>query len=77
MFRIDVVDDDGKMTVAVAERIGFLAAVVDGQFDFERRGWMAQVDQREIVELEMVGDFKAEGARVEIQRLRLVEHTDH
>jgi hypothetical protein len=38
---------------------------------------MTQIDQREIRKLEMIGNFKAEGARVEIQRFRLVEHADH
>src|SRR5436190_24160776 len=77
MFGVDIIDDDGKMAVTVAQRIGLLAIEVDGQFDLERRGGMTQIDQREIGKLEMVGDLKPESARVEGQRLRLVEHADH
>ncbi len=43
-----IVDDDGEMAVAVAERVGLLAIEVDGQFDLERRGGMAQIDQCEV-----------------------------
>src|SRR5206468_11002456 len=77
MFGVDIIDDDSKMAVAVAQRIGLLAIEIDGQFDLERRGGMAQIDQREIRKLEMVGNLKPEGACVEVQRLRLVEHADH
>src|SRR6266404_6711323 len=77
MFGVDIIDYDGKMAVAVAKRIGLVAIEIDGQFDLEGRGGMTQIDQREIRELEMIGNFKAEGARVEIQRFRLVEHADH
>src|SRR6266446_10955016 len=77
MFRVDIIDDDGKMAVAVAKRIGLVAIEIDGQFDLEGRGGMTQIDQREIRELEMIGNFKAEGARVEIERFSLVEHADH
>ena len=39
------------MAVAVAERVGLLAVEIDGQLDLERRGGMAQIDQREIREI--------------------------
>src|SRR3954471_15968048 len=77
VFGIDIIDDDGKMAVAVAQRVALLAIEIDGQFDLERRGGMTQIDQREIRKLEMVGDLKPEGARIEVQRFRLVEHADH
>src|SRR5258705_10075359 len=77
MFGVDIIDYDGKMAVAVAKRIGLVAIEIDGQFDLEGRGGMTQIDQREIRKLDMIGNFKAEGARVEIQRFRLVEHADH
>jgi len=68
VFGVDIIDHDGKMAVAVAKRIGLVAIEIDGQFDLEGRGGMTQIDQREIRKLEMIGNFKAEGARVEIQR---------
>jgi hypothetical protein len=62
VFGVDIIDDDGKMAVAVAQRVGLLAIEIDGQFDLERRGGMTQIDQREIRKLEMVGDLEPEGA---------------
>src|SRR6266436_8050453 len=62
VFGVDIIDDDGKMAVAVAKRIGLVAIEIDGQFDLEGRGGMTQIDQREIRKLEMIGNFKAEGA---------------
>ena len=50
VFGVDIVDDDGEMAVAVAQRVGLLAIEIDGQFDLERRGGMTQIDQREIRE---------------------------
>src|SRR5258705_3385703 len=65
------------MAIPVAKRIGLLTIEIDGQFDLEGRGGMTQIDQREILKLEMIGNFEAEGARVEIERFPLVEHADH
>jgi hypothetical protein len=70
VFGVDIIDYDGKMAVAVAKRIGLVAIEIDGRFDLEGRGGMTQIDQREIRKLEMISNFKAEGARVEIQRFR-------
>src|SRR5882724_10734002 len=77
MLGIDIVDNNGEMAVSVAERIGLLAIVIDGQFDLEGRGGMTQIDEREIRKFKMIGNFEPEGARVEVQRLRFVEHADH
>src|SRR5258707_11182567 len=77
MFGIDIIDNNGEMAVAVAQRIGLLAIEIYGQFDLERRGGMTQIDQREIRKFEVVGDLEPEGARVKIQRPRLVENADH
>src|SRR3954451_14094021 len=65
------------MAVAVAKRIRLVAIKIDGQFDFEGRGGMTQINQRKIRKFEMIGNLKIKGARVEIQRFRLVEHADH
>src|SRR5216683_338772 len=77
MFGVDIVDDDGEMAVAVAERVSLLAIEIDGQFDLEGRGGMAQIDQREIGKFQVIGDFEPERARVEIERSGLVENADH
>src|ERR1700741_454448 len=77
MFGIDVVDDDSEMPVAVTERIGVLAVEIDRQLDLEGRGGVAQINQREIGELDVVGDLETEGAFVKIQRPRFVEDADH
>src|SRR4026209_2016552 len=77
VFGVDIIDNDGKMAVAVAQRVGLLAIEIDGKVDLGRRGGMTQREQREIRKLEMVGDPKPEGAGVEVQRLRLVEYADH
>ena len=67
MLGIDIIDDDGKMAVSIALRIRFLAIEVDGEFDLERRGRVPQIDQREIREFQMVGDFEPERARVKVE----------
>ena len=48
MLGIEIVDDDREMAIAVAERVRLLAIEIDGQFEFERRGGMAQINQREV-----------------------------
>src|SRR6476646_8658514 len=77
MLGVDVIDDDGEMAVAVTERIRLLAIEIDGEFDLEGRGGMAQINQGKIGKLQMIRDFKPESARVKIQRLRLVQNADH
>src|SRR5260221_11151366 len=62
MFGVDIVDDDGEMAVAVAERVSLLAIEIDGQFDLEGRGGMAQIDQREGRKFQVIGDLRPEAA---------------
>jgi hypothetical protein len=38
---------------------------------------MAQVDQREIGEFQMIGDLESESALVIVDRFRIVENADH
>src|SRR3569832_2476666 len=77
MLGVEIFDHDSEMAVAIAERVGLLAAVIDGQLDLERRGGMAQIDQREIVEVQMIGDLQPKDALVEVERLGLVAHAEH
>ena len=51
--------------------------MIDGQLELEIRVIVAQIDQRETVEPEAVGDLQAEGAFVERDRAVLVEDSDH
>jgi len=38
---------------------------------------MAQIDQGEVGELQVIGDLEPESPLVEVQRFRFVEHSDH
>src|SRR5690606_35449107 len=77
MFGVETGDRDGEMAVAVAEVIGLLPPLVDGQLDLEARFRVREIDQRETVEVEPVRDLEPEGAGVEVDRSRLVENADH
>ena len=55
VLAIDIWNGDRDMAVAVAVRIGFGAAVVPRQLDLEIVFRIAQIDQREAVEIEPVG----------------------
>ena len=68
VLAVDIIDADSEMAVARAMRIGFAAAVVDGELDLEIRFAVLQVDERETVELETVLDPEAEGLGIEIDR---------
>ena len=61
---------DGEVAVAVTKRVGFLPALVDRQFDFEIGFGIAQIDKREGVEIQPIGDFEAECRSIEIDRAR-------
>src|ERR1700733_271346 len=74
---IEILDDDGEMTVPVAQDVRLLAPEIHRQFQFEWRRWMAQIDQCEVRKPEMVSHFEPEGARVKIERFRFVEDADH
>ncbi|KND61615.1 Glutamate decarboxylase [Candidatus Burkholderia verschuerenii] len=52
MLGARIVDDDGEVTVAIAMRIRFGASLVPGQFDLGFGFVVAQIDEREVVEIE-------------------------
>ena len=60
---VEVVDDEGDVAVAVAERIGLGPPLVDGELDLEVGLGVAQVDEGEGVEVEPVRGLEPEGAR--------------
>ena len=37
---VEIIDDDGKMAVAVAEVVGFVAIEIHSEFKLEWRRWM-------------------------------------
>ena len=77
MFGGEIIHREGNVAIAVAERVRLGAPVIDGQLDLEIGLGVAQIDQGEAVEPKAVGNVEAEGATIEIDRARLVEHTDH
>ena len=77
MLGVEIGDREGDVAVAVAERIGLGAALVDRQLELEIGLAVAQIDEREAVEIEAVGDVQSESLPVEIDRARLVEDADH
>jgi hypothetical protein len=54
---VQVADRKGDVAVAVAMLIRLLAALVDGELDLEVALGVAQIDQREVVEVEAVRAF--------------------
>ena len=58
MLGIDVVHDEGDVTVAVAEFVGLGPVLVDCQLDLEIGLGIAQVDQGEGLEIETIGDLE-------------------
>src|SRR4051794_23722584 len=77
VLAVEVVHAEGDVAVAVAVRVGLGAALVQRQLDLEVRLGVAQVDQREAVEVEAVGHVQAQRGAVERDRLVEVEDVDH
>src|SRR6185437_6044297 len=77
MLRREIFDHEGDMTVAVAQFIRFGAALVDRQFQLERRFVIDEIEKRELGKIEAIGHSQAERLLVKGQRPRLVEHADH
>lgn len=48
MFAVQICDRNREMAVPVAERIRLLAALVDGELDFEPRLDIAQIDELKV-----------------------------
>ncbi len=68
MLDIQIIDAKGDVTVAVAERIGLRTPLVDRKLDLEVGFAIPQVDERETVEVEAVGDLQPEGIAVDRRR---------
>src|SRR3954468_13269930 len=77
VLAFEICDHHRQIAVAVARRIGFGASLVDRQFDLEIGLGIAQIDQRERLEVEPVGQFEAESVTVERDRAGLVQNPDH
>jgi hypothetical protein len=77
MLAIQIGDGEGDMAIARAQLVGLGAAVVPGQLDFEVVFGIAQIGEREAVEVIAVGQLHAEGALIEFQGCVQVPHPDH
>ena len=56
VFGLNIVDADGNVTVTIAMRIRRFASLVQRELDFKVVFLVAQIDEREIVEVESIGD---------------------
>src|SRR5690606_7292096 len=74
MFCIDIIDRHGKMTIAIAQIVRFGAPLVDGQLDFKIGFRIAQIDQREGVEIDALCNIEAASLIVEGNGLLFVEN---
>ena len=77
VFRVEIIDRNGHMAIAVAERIGLCPPLVDRQLELEPGLGIAEIDQGERLEIQPVGNRKSESACIEIERTPLVQNPDH
>src|SRR3954466_14778779 len=77
VLAVEVVHAEGDVAVAVAMRVGLGTALVQGQLDLEVGLGVAQVDQREAVEVEAVSHVQAQRGSVEGDRPVEIEDADH
>src|SRR5215813_1059812 len=77
MLAVEIVDREGDIAVAAAMAVGLGLALVPGQLDLEILLGVAQIDQREAVEIEAVRGLHPERAVVESHRSVQVLHPDH
>src|SRR5580693_210687 len=77
MLRVEILDHEGDVAVAVAKIVGLGAILVDRELDFVRRLGIRKIDEREVEEVEAVGDVESERFFVESERPRLLQHADH
>src|ERR1700727_3638005 len=61
VFRVEIIDHEGDVPVAVAKIVKLDAILVDRELDFVRRLGIRQVDKREVGEVEAIGDIESEG----------------
>src|SRR5690606_14604185 len=64
---LDVVDREGDMPVAGAEVVGLALSVIDRQLDLEVGLGVPEINEREALELEAVGDLQPERGVVEVR----------
>src|SRR5271163_2344843 len=77
VLRVEILDHEGDMPVAVAKIVRFGGTLVDRELDFVRRLGIRKIDKREVGEVEAIGDVESERFFVESERSRLVQHADH
>src|SRR3954453_14034187 len=72
-----VVDAESHVAVTVAQAVGLIPALVQRQLDLEVGLGIAEVDQREAVEVVPVRHLEVQRLAVEGDRALQVEHADH
>src|SRR6202048_3746008 len=77
MLGIEIIDDDGEMAIAVARNVRLRSSEIHREFEFERRRFVVQVNQREIGKYEAIGNLQVKRPGVEIERPRFIENADH
>ena len=68
MQAIEVVDAECDVAMGIAVRVGLGAVLVERELDLEIGFGVPQIDQREAVEVEPVGDIEAQCGAVEGDR---------
>src|SRR5580704_5448508 len=77
MLRVEILDRERDMAVTVAKIVRVGAILVDRELDFVWRFGIRKIDEREVGEVEAIGDIESERFLVESERTRLVQHADH
>ncbi len=77
MLGVDVVHRHGEMAVTVTQIVRLGAPLIDRQLDLEIGLFVAQIDERECLEVDPLGNIEAECLIVEGNGFVRVEHADH
>src|ERR1700735_1433080 len=77
VLRVEILDDEGDVAVAVAKIVRLGAILVDRELDLVRTLGIREIDEGEVGKVEPVADVEPESFFVESERPRLVQHTNH
>src|SRR5690606_31555731 len=68
---------NGEMPISIAMVVRLRAALVHGEFQFEIRLLIAQVDEREALEIETICNLQTKSRSVERDGPLIIKHPDH
>src|ERR1700722_19291541 len=68
VFRVEIIDDEGDVSVAVAKIVRLGAILVDRELNFVGRFGIREIDEGEVGEVEPVGGVEPESFFVESER---------